>query len=197
MLTSMLEALIIRFGYVVIAGGAFLEGEAVLVAAGALAHKGLLSLPLVMLAAFVGSVVGDQVWFQLGKRFGPGLLEKRPAWKPRVAVVQERLAKWGTAFVFGFRFIIGLRTITPALLGVSGYPVVRFVVLNVLGAAIWAVAIGGAGWGLGATLTVLLDRAAHIEELVVGIAVVAVGIAFVWRWRRRRTASSATAQQVE
>ena len=49
-----------ELAYVVVALGVALEGETALVAAGALAHRGDLSLPLVMLAAFIGSVSADQ-----------------------------------------------------------------------------------------------------------------------------------------
>ncbi len=183
----MLEAFIARFGYAAIVAGTFLEGEAVLVAAGAFAHRGLLSLPWVMLAAFVGSVVGDQLWFQLGRRFGPGLLARRPTWQAQVDRVQALLARYGTVFVFGFRFVVGLRTITPALLGISGYPVSRFVPLNIVGGPVWAVGIGAAGYALGASLSAVLARAAHVEELLLAVAAVAVLVFVAWRLRQRRS----------
>jgi membrane protein DedA with SNARE-associated domain len=185
----MLEALVIRWGYWAIGLGAFLEGESILVAAGALAHRGLLSLPLVMLSAFLGSVTGDQVWFQLGRRFGQGLLERRPKWKSRVGAVQHRLDRHGTIFVFGFRFIYGVRTITPALLGLSGYPATRFVLLNVAGAGVWVVVVASAGWALGAALAGLLQRAAHVEELLAAALISSFVVWFVWRHLHHRGAS--------
>ncbi len=183
----MLEALIARWGYWAIGVGAFFEGEAVLVAAGALAHKGLLSLPAVMLAAFSGSVAGDQLWFQLGRHYGRPLLERRPAWSARAEQVNQRLARYGSVFVFGFRFIYGVRTITPALLGMSGYSASRFAWLNLSGALVWAVAVGGAGWALGAALAGLLQRAAHVEELIAAALAVALLAWGGWRLYRRRT----------
>lgn len=183
----MLEALVIRWGYWAIGLGAFLEGESILVAAGALAHRGLLSLPLVMLAAFVGSVAGDQFWFQMGRRYGQGLLERRPKWKSRVGAVQRRLDRYGTAFVFGFRFIYGVRAITPALLGLSGYPAARFLLLNIAGAALWVVVVGGAGWALGAALTGVMQRAAHVEELLVAAALSTLLVWLGWRHVHRHS----------
>ncbi|HEY8944480.1 MAG TPA: DedA family protein [Polyangiaceae bacterium] len=177
----MFEELISRWGYVAIVIGAFFEGEAVLIAAGALAHRGLLSLPLVMLAASAGSVAGDQLWFHLGRRWGPSLLERRPAWKARAAGIQERVRRSGNSFVFGFRFIYGIRTVTPALLGVSGYPGGRFTMLNGGGALVWAIAVGTAGWALGAALARVLERAARIEELLLAAAVLAAALWMAWR----------------
>lgn len=59
----MIEELITRWGHLGIAVGTFFEGETVLFMGGALAHKGLLKFPQVVLAAFVGSLLGDQFWF--------------------------------------------------------------------------------------------------------------------------------------
>jgi membrane protein DedA with SNARE-associated domain len=186
----MLEALIVRWGYLAVVAGTALEGETILVAAGALAHRGDLSLPLVMLCAFAGSVAGDQLWFYLGRRYGEPFLEKRPAWKQRAQGAQRYLLRFGDAFVVGFRFMIGVRTVTPALLGSSGFSARRFAALNVLGGALWSVTVGGAGYVLGAALAKLLARAAKLEELLALGLVAALVAAAAWReWRRRGLAS--------
>lgn len=182
----MLEELMVRWGYLAVVLGTFLEGEAILVAAGALAHRGALSLPLVMLCAFAGSVAGDQFWFQLGHRYGQPFLDRRPKWRARAGAVQGYLLRFGSAFVLGFRFVVGVRTVTPALLGASGYSRVRFAWLNAIGGALWSVAIGAAGYALGAVLTKLLARAAHAEELLGAALLVALALAAVWRALRRR-----------
>jgi membrane protein DedA with SNARE-associated domain len=187
----MLEGLVARWGYLAIVGGTFLEGETILIAAGALAHRGLLSLPLVMVAAFVGSVAGDQLWFFLGRRFGKPLLERRPKWQARLASAQRLLDRYGTGFVAGFRFVYGVRTVTPVLLGVSQYPIAKFALLNALGAALWSVVVGGLGWAIGATLVSMLARAVRIEEaLGVALAISLVAY-FGWKKLRRRSLLSA------
>jgi membrane protein DedA with SNARE-associated domain len=195
--TEMLETLIVRWGYLAVVLGTFFEGEAVLVLAGALAHRGLLSLPLVMLSATIGSVAGDQLWFQLGRRFGQPLIDRRPAWSALVDRVRRRLDRYGSAFVVGFRFLYGIRSVTPALLGISGYPSSRFACLNLAGGAAWAAAVGTAGWALGAALTNMLQRAAHVEELL-GVGVVtALIFALGWKWLRHRRLPNPKTQVVE
>jgi membrane protein DedA with SNARE-associated domain len=188
----MFEALIIRWGYLAVGLGTFFEGESILVAAGAMAHRGLLSLPLTIVVAFVGSVTGDQLWFQLGRRFGRPLLERRPTWKARAAAVERRLERHGNVFVLGFRFIYGVRTVTPAFLGMSNYPLHRFALLNVIGGAVWAVVVGGAGWACGAAVASVLKRAAHVQILLL-LLCVALGLAWVlWKVVRRRSGRSPT-----
>lgn len=183
----MVELLVVRWGYLAIGLGAFLEGETIVVVAGALAHRGLLSLPLVMLTAFVGSVAGDQLWFQLGRRFGRPLLERRPAWRARAEAAQRRLDRYGDVFVLGFRFIYGVRTVTPALLGMSQYSMTRFTLLNMVGGAAWVLVIGGAGWALGAALAGILQRAARVEELFAVAIAVGIVVWLVWRLVQRRS----------
>ena len=64
-----LESAIHSYGYWAILVGTFLEGETVLVLGGLAAFQGFLSLPGVILAAFVGSMCGDQLFFFLGRRY--------------------------------------------------------------------------------------------------------------------------------
>lgn len=185
-----MEAFIAHWGYLAIVVGCFLEGEAVLVVAGAMAHRGVLSLPWVMLAAFVGSLFGDQLWFLLGHRYGKPWIAARPKIQARTEVVQTWLRKYGTAFVIGFRFLYGLRSVTPALLGASGYHARRFAVLNVIGAAIWSVAFGGFGYGIGAGMKAMLARRGHVQDFMyAGLAVALLSAAVViWRVVKRRRA---------
>jgi membrane protein DedA with SNARE-associated domain len=186
----MVEALLARWGYWAVGLGTFLEGETVVLAAGALAHRGLLSLPVVMLAAFLGSVAGDQVWFAVGRRFGRAFVHRRPRWKAQVARVEGWLARGGDVFVVGFRFLYGLRTVTPLLLGASGFSPRRFVVLNLVGGALWAVAFGAGGWAVGATLQATLARSARLEELLAAAVVLALAAWGAGRWWRRRRGAS-------
>jgi membrane protein DedA with SNARE-associated domain len=183
---AVLEALLARWGYLAVGIGTLLEGEAVLLAAGALAHRGLLDLPLVMVAAFVGSVIGDQIWFHVGERFGRAYLDRRPALRKRADALEPWVRRFGDGFVFGFRFLYGLRTIAPLLLGASRYPALRFTVINLLGAVVWAVAFGAFGWGLGAGLEQALARRAHLAEIAAAAVAVALGLVLVRRAIARR-----------
>ncbi|MDF2692088.1 MAG: DedA family protein [Labilithrix sp.] len=187
----MLESFVVQWGYLAVGIGVFFEGETIVLIAGAMAHRGLLSLPWLIGAAFLGSLLGDQVWFFLGRRYGKGLIARRPAWKQRATRAEGLLARYGTLFVLAFRFLYGLRTVTPVMLGALGYPVRRFVVLNALSAAIWAASFSIAGYAVGASFVSLLGRAGRVEELVLA----AVGLAVVFWFASRR--ASARAKEVK
>ena len=174
-----LESFVARYGYAAVLLGMLFEGETVLVAGGALAHQGLLSLPVVMGAAFVGSLIGDQTWFYVGRRFGTAFITKRPAWTARALRADKALARLGSVFVVGFRFVYGIRSVTPVFLGARGYDRSRFLRLNVLGAGLWAVAFACVGYALGAGVSSIDRYASHVEEALLGAVVCAalIGIA--------------------
>ena len=73
-----LQSIIENYGYAAILIGTFLEGETILALAGLAAHQGYLALTWVILAAFLGSLCGDQLFFiwdaSTVRRFCPGAL---------------------------------------------------------------------------------------------------------------------------
>lgn len=182
----MFESLIAHWGYAAIALGAFVEGEAVLLAAGALAQHGALSLPLVVCAGALGSVGWAQLWFRLGRRFGRAALERRPAWQARSEEMRRWLARYGAGFVLGFRFVSGIGTAAPVLLGASGYRLARFTAVDVIGAGLWAAAFSSAGFGAGAGLKRLLGRPAGWPEAIAAGIALALAIGLGLRFARAR-----------
>ena len=184
-----MEQWIERYGYFAVLIGTFLEGESALLLGGALAHRGLLTLQLVSLTAFVGAVLGDQTWFQVGRRYGPAFLARYPHLEKHHARAEELLRRWGDGFVICFRFVVGIRSITPLLLGSTTYRTPRFLALNLIGCALWSVAVGALGYFLGAGIKSLFERAGRVEELALAALVVGGVLFYVtrgWRGRERR-----------
>ncbi len=136
-------------GYIVLLLGSFVEGESVVLTAGFFAYKGYLSLPAIMLIAFLGSLFADQLLFFLGRIYGPGMLERKPAFREKAERAFGLLHHYHIWFILGFRFVYGIRTVSPFVIGASGIPVKRFAILNVIAAAIWAVLSCYAGYLLG------------------------------------------------
>lgn len=168
-------------GYAALLIGTFLEGETILVIAGFAAHRGYLSLLWVIVVAFVGSVSGDQLWFYVGRRNGRPFMSRQPHWESRAARVQQMLSKYDWPVVLGFRFLYGLRTITPFVLGASGYRPLRFAVLNTAGAAIWSVAVAFGGFVFGHALELLLEDLKRYELRLLGLMVAAAIVLWAWR----------------
>jgi membrane protein DedA with SNARE-associated domain len=178
------EALLARFGLLAVFAGTFVEGETVLVLAGFAARRGYLDLPDVLLAGFLGTLLGDQLWFLLGRTRGRQVLARRPAWHARVERAHAWIVDHQGAVLWTFRFLYGLRTVAPFVLGMSGVRPLRFAAYNLLTAAVWTLAIGGAGYALGTALEELLGDLRRLEGLVF-LAIAATGALLWLRYGRR------------
>lgn len=140
-----LEELVSTYGYAAISIGTFLEGETILILGGLAAHRGYLELPWVIICAFIGTLSGDQFHYYIGREKGKFYLEKKPSWKLKSEKVFALLAKHQVLLILGFRFLYGLRTVTPFIIGASGISHYRFFALKAIGASIWAIVVGVSG----------------------------------------------------
>lgn len=182
----MLESLLTEYGYPILIIGTFLEGETVMVLGGVAAHLGYLSLEGVIACGFIGTLSGDQLFFFIGRRHGQAFLNRYPTWQARTQRVLSTFEHHHNLLILGFRFLYGLRTATPFALGLSSVSYLRFGILNLIGAGIWAVSVALAGYYFGNAVEVIIVDVKHHElELMAGIA--GIG-ALVWliHWRLRR-----------
>ena len=188
----MLESFLAKYGYIAILLGTVFEGESIMIMGGFSAHRGYLKLlPWVVLAGFVGNFIQNQVYFILGRRYGNRTMEKHPDWKPRLQQVNGWLQRFQSALTIGLRFVPGFRMIGGVAIGMSDVSTGRFVVLNLIGAVLWAVIIGFLGFLCGHVLELILGDIKHLEvPILVGIAV--IGGLLIFRHRRRRRKVPAT-----
>ncbi|MBI5753394.1 MAG: DedA family protein [Hydrogenophilales bacterium] len=177
-----LSGLIADYGYVALFAGALLEGETLLILAGFAAHQGYLQLHWVIGIALLGGFLGDQFYFWLGRRHGARVLSRFPRLAPIFECANALIERYHEALIVGIRFLYGLRTVGPLAFGMSAVQAWRFMLFNALGATIWAVGIGGAGYLFGHALELLLDDLKRIEEVLLS-AILFGGIVF-WGWRR-------------
>ncbi|MGB6281674.1 MAG: DedA family protein [Syntrophobacteria bacterium] len=191
-----LESIVDTYGYVAVLLGTFLEGETILVLGGFAAHRGYLALPGVILAAFIGSLCGDRLFFFLGRKHSQAVLARRPAWKARADQANRLLERFRTPFILIFRFLYGLRTVSPFVIGMSSVPARQFIPLNAIGALVWAVVVGTGGYLFGSALEVVIGEVKRYEvEALLAIAIIGilVWISHFYR-RRKRTTSSQPSQ---
>ena len=178
----MLQQFLQEFGYFALFLGTFFEGETILVLAGFLAFRGYMDLKLVMIVAFLGSYAGDQLWYFLGRKHGRKLLARKPRWQLMGDKALEHIRKHPDIWVLSFRFVYGLRSVMPVAIGLSGYPPLRFMLLNAVSALIWAAALAQAAFHLGTVLQTLLDDLARYELwILAAMALLGGGL-----WLRRR-----------
>ncbi len=182
-----LQWLVEHFGYLAVLIGGFVEGETMVLLGGLAAHRGYLDLRTVIAVATTGTLFGNQLYFQLGRTRGAAMLDRKPHWRPRAERVLELARRHQTLVVLAYRFVLGVRTVTPFVLGMSGVSRMRFTLLDVLSTVVWALAVGGSGYVLGSTLESMLPHLRRYE-LAVFAAVAGLG-ALTWLLRRRAAAT--------
>lgn len=180
-----LEHLFDTYGYLAILIGTFLEGETILVLGSIASKLGYLKFPWVILCAFTGTLCGDQLFFFLGRYKGQSFLHHRPIWQKRAEMVHWILKRHRIPIILGFRFLYGLRTVTPFVIGMSRIPIAEFVVLNVIGAALWAIGIGALGYAFGHGLELILGDIKRYEIAV--FALIALSGIMMWIIHMART----------
>lgn len=170
-----LEQLIQEYGYLAIFVGTFLEGETIQILGGFAAHGGLLELPWVILVGFAGTLLGDQLYFYIGRKHGQAFLDKRPRWRQRVAVVLRYVEKYHTLAILSFRFFYGIRNVASFAMGTSQLPFARFAVLNAIGAIIWAVVMACLGYFFGTAVEKIMGDIQRYEMWLLG-GIAALGL---------------------
>jgi membrane protein DedA with SNARE-associated domain len=170
-----------------------IPGETFLLVAGAYAATGRLSLPVVILASAAGAAVGLNNAYWIGRAGGEAFLTGHASRFRVNSVHLERLQRFfdrhGSMAVFSLRFVTVLRILVGYLAGVQRMPFRVFTVFNVLGALVWATAIGLLGYLFADSLR-LLSR--FLTDTALAIAGIVVLAAIIFWTRRERTACTAT-----
>ncbi len=177
--------------YLVILVWTFLEGETVVLITGALISSGTVHLDvwLLTLFAFLGSFGGDQSWFYIGRRYGTPLLKRWPNMATKVQWAFRLLAQQEDLFILTFRFIYGLRNISPFVIGMTGVSRLKFLALNFIAAAVWANTFAWGGFTLGKAMEAYLGQSSRVVLAVV-VAVAAASAVLNWLRQRRKNPPS-------
>lgn len=175
---------IAQLGPMAIALGTFLEGETVLLLAGAGLAMGLLDFWTVVFSALAGSLAGDQCFFWLGRLSGASWLNRRPRFGARVRRVMHMLKRHRLPMLCLYRFIYGLRGAVPFAFGVSGLCWRYFLCANLCTAALWSTLLTLLGLHAGRFLA---DPSILTRLPMLGAAtVILVGLGLLLRRRTSR-----------
>ena len=155
--------------------GFFLPGDSLLFTAGLLASQGHLNFPIIVTGCFVAAVVGDQVGYVIGRRFGPALF-KRPDSRFFRQANAERARLYfeehGSKTIVLARFIPVIRTFTPVVAGIGQMDYRRFVTFNIFGGFLWAVGVTTAGYALG-------ESVPDVDRYLLPIILLISGVSFI------------------
>lgn len=180
-----IQSVIEHYGYAAVLVGSFFEGEMVLVFGGIAAKLGYLKLHGVIIVAFVGTLLGDQLYFYLGRHYGPRWLRRSRLWRIRARRIERLLRHRQVGLMLGYRFIYGIRTVTPFVLGLSRVSPARFLAYNLASALVWAFALGVCGYALGHVAGQLLEDVYRYQQIIVP-AGLGLSVMLWWIYRAYR-----------
>jgi membrane protein DedA with SNARE-associated domain len=149
--------------------------------AGYAAHQGALDPAWTFGIFWIGSALGDELRFFIGRRWGRSILQRVPSLRRPVEIVIGVLNAYPVGFILTYRFASGMRTPAGLGLGMTQIPRLQFSLFNLIAAAIWATVFVGAGYSLG-----------HVSEKIVGdyangvtLALLGVFVLIGWLISRR------------
>ena len=171
--------------------GFVLPGETAAVLGGVIASQGHMRLWLVMVLVVLAAIVGDSVGYEVGRHFGPRILNMRVLVKRRKRLddAQDFLRRRGGTAVFLGRFVAFFRAVMPALAGTSRMAYYKFLAFNAAGGLIWGAGFVLLGYLAGNSYATIEKTVGRSAALIVA-AVVLVGVV-VWRVRKHRTEKQA------
>lgn len=192
-----LISFLLRHGYTVLFIAVFLEqfgvpvpSAPILLAAGALAARGQLSFFAVLGLAAVASLMGDLVWYQLGRSRGHKVLKLlcKLSLEPDSCVrrTEDLFARHGDRALLLAKFIPGFSVAIPPMAGHLGMNLIRFILLDVIGAILWICAFSGAGFLFSKQVEDIAFMLARLGNGAVILALAGLAGYLVWKYVQRR-----------
>jgi len=165
------EQLIQDWGYVILFLYSFGGGFLALAVASVLAYAGELNIYITLLVAGSANFIGDQFLFYLArsnKHLAKEIFSKH---RRKVAWAYLIIKKRGDAAIFLQKYIYGVKTIVPLVMGLTKYSFAKFTIYNAFATVLWTVLIGWASYSLG---SVVIEMADSYKNFGIAIAIVLI-----------------------
>ena len=187
---------ILRHGYLWLFVAALLERiglpllvTPLVIAAGAVAGLGDLSLSGIILVTVLASEIGDLIWYELGRNRGPSVLRLlcKISLEPDSCVrrSEDAFARHMTSSLISSKFVPGVGRLAGPVAGMSGMARDQFLLLNGFGSLLWAVVFALVGYipARKLPIDVLLEEAAG---WLLVLLVVALAANVIWKYVQRQ-----------
>lgn len=167
-----------NYGYIILFVYSLGGGMVAILAAGVLSASGYFNLSLCIALAFVANVIGSTLLFVLGKYYKKDLMPYFRKHRRKLALAQIKIKQYGDFLIIVQKFIYGLKTFIPIAAGFTHFNFLRFVIINTIATALWAVILGYVGFAFGAFITPVVDKISDYPYLV-PLFLLAL-LAFIW-----------------
>lgn len=135
--------LLASYGYLVLFFGVVVEGELFPLAAGALVSYGFMNLYTAIGVTFVGSFMGDVLWFWAARRWGRWLVDRFGCFRwfrrKRLVGLEEHFRTNGKKTLFLTKFIYSFGHSSIVVAGLAGMPPQELYKVSAPASLLWAV----------------------------------------------------------
>ena len=163
--------------------GFFLPGDSLLLTTGFLcyANPGIWNIAVMCFGSFVAAVLGDNVGYYTGRKYGRGLFEKEDSIvfkKKYLIAAQDFYDKKGPLAVVAARFVAIVRTFAPIVAGAAAMKYKTFMTYNLLGGFLWAVGLNLLGYFAGEALEKAVGKG-NVEKYLILITLCVILLSFI------------------
>ncbi|WP_120944887.1 MULTISPECIES: DedA family protein [Helicobacter] len=184
------------WGYVILFFWSILEGEIGLILAGMACYAGHMHLLWAIVVAALGGFSGDQIYFYIGRTSKAYINKKLEKQRRKLALAHLLLQKYGWFVIFIQRYMYGMRTIIPISIGLTRYSALKFALINLLSAFVWASITIVLAWFFGEQIFQVLGVLKHYPYLVILLLVCVLGLVF-WYFQTHTKKIDKKIQQVQ
>lgn len=159
--------------------GFFLPGDTLLFGAGVLAAQGVFNLPLLIAIIVSAAIIGDNVGYSIGRRFGPRLFKRHDGAIFRQEYLQQAEAfyeKHGGKTIIMARFVPIVRTFAPVVAGIGKMPRKKFLAYNIIGGLLWGVSLPLVGYYIGSRVPGIEK---FVEPVILAVIILSIGPALI------------------
>lgn len=130
--------------------GIFISGAFLVAVATFTLNYGIADIETICLLAALGAIAGDHAGFYTGVWLGPNFHHSKLAKRYSNALTQgeKMILKYGVWAIFIGRFIPAIRSIIPALVGLSEFNKTRYSAYDIMACGLWSIALGAIVYGI-------------------------------------------------
>ncbi len=194
-LLSIIEPLIRNFGYPLLFAivfaesglffGFFFPGDSLLFTAGLLAGQGLFNVYILAIGIMISAILGDQVGYWTGKKFGKKLFNKPGSlfFDPKhITQAEAFYQKHGKKTIVLARFVPAVRTFAPIVAGIGNMHYPTFAFYNITGGILWTLLFVGLGYILGNSIP---EIGSYFTVIILAVVLLSI-IPLAWEVLRKK-----------
>lgn len=166
-----MEELIRDWGYIILFLYSFGGGFLALAVAGVLSFSGELNLFISMAVAASANIIGDQFLFYIARNNKAQAKQMMGKYHKYVEKTENMMVKLGSFAIILQKYIYGIKTLIPLVIGLTTYDTKKFLFFNIIGAVLWAAVVGYLSYSLG---EVIINSAEEYKNYGIAFAIILI-----------------------